>query len=112
MTDVKKSEVVSLADPISGRLKGDALVSEQAKNDGANVVMTAQIAEKMQSHIDAKLLEQKRVELQNGYGSVQVTGRNARAADEAAMSRIEAENIAKNTAQPKKGLFGWGFFGL
>lgn len=111
MADVKK-DGGSLVDPITGTLEGESLLAGQAKNKNANLVMEGQIANKMQGHIDAKLLEQKRVELQSGYDRVQVTGRNARAADEAAMARIEAENVAKNTAQPKKGLFGWGFLGL
>lgn len=112
MSDVKKGEGVSLVDPILGRLEGDSLVSEQAKNNNANTVMTAQIAKRMQSHIDTELLEQKREELQKGYTSVQATARSARATDEAVMTRIEAENAAKGTTQPKNGLFGWGFWGL
>ncbi|MFZ3301145.1 MAG: hypothetical protein WA152_00340 [Microgenomates group bacterium] len=113
MADVKRDQKLdSLADPILGRLEGDALASEQAKNYDANVSMTVQVAGKMQSRIDAQLLEKRRTELQSGFTNVQEIGRDTRDADREAMATIEAENAAKNTVQPKKGLFGWGFLGL
>lgn len=111
MADIKKGDGL-LKDPILGTLNGEALSTEQNKNNNANLVMEDQIAKKWQDIIDSNLLLEKREELQNGFADVQKRGKDARAADEEAMARIQAESVSKNTVKPKKGLFGWGFWGL